>query len=321
MEINNIDVKRDVRIVFMGTPEFAVPVLEGLLQNYKVKAVVTQPDKPVGRKGDIVASPIKRTALENTVLVVQPKKLKDEWQDVISLHPDLIITCAYGQILPREILVYPKYGCINVHASLLPKLRGGAPIHHAIIDGYKKTGITIMHMSTGLDEGDIISQEEIEILDTDTASTLHDKLSVLGRDLLLKTLPSIIDGTAPRIKQDDSESTFAHNISKQDEKINFNNNRRQVYNQIRGLNSWPGAYCIMDGKRLKVWESYITENTFTNLINGQITGIYEDGFGVKVGNGEVVFTVVQPEGKGKMKASDFIRGFQEQKKLIGKILE
>lgn len=321
MEINNIDVNRDVRIVFMGTPDFAVPVLEGLLQNYKVKAVVTQPDKPVGRKGDIVSSPVKRTALENTVLVVQPKKLKDEWQDVISLHPDLIITCAYGQILPREILVYPKYGCINVHASLLPKLRGGAPIHHAIIDGYKKTGITIMHMSPGLDEGDIISQEEIEILDTDTASTLHDKLSILGRDLLLKTLPSIIDGTAPRIKQDDSESTFAHNISKEDEKINFHNNRRQVYNQIRGLNSWPGAYCIMDGKRLKVWESYITENTFTNLINGQITGIYKDGFGVKVGNGEVVFTVIQPEGKGKMKASDFIRGFQDQKKLIGKILE
>lgn len=321
MEINNIDVNRDVRIVFMGTPDFAVPVLEGLLQNYKVKAVVTQPDKPVGRKGDIVSSPVKRTALENTVLVVQPKKLKDEWQDVISLHPDLIVTCAYGQILPREILVYPKYGCINVHASLLPKLRGGAPIHHAIIDGYKKTGITIMHMSPGLDEGDIISQEEIEILDTDTASTLHDKLSILGRDLLLKTLPSIIDGTAPRIKQDDSESTFAHNISKEDEKINFNNNRRQVYNQIRGLNSWPGAYCIMDGKRLKVWESYITENTFTNLINGQITGIYKDGFGVKVGNGEVVFTVIQPEGKGKMKASDFIRGFQDQKKLIGKILE
>lgn len=321
MEIDNIDVNREVRIVFMGTPEFAVPVLEGLLQNYKVKAVVTQPDKPVGRKGQIMASPVKKTALENTVLVVQPKKLKDDWQDVISLHPDLIITCAYGQLLPREVLVYPKYGCINVHASLLPKLRGGAPIHHAIIDGYKKTGITIMHMSPGLDEGDIISQAEIEITDTDTASTLHDKLSILGRDLLLKTLPSIIDGTASRIPQNDSESTFAHNISKEDEKINFSNNRKQVYNQIRGLNAWPGAYCIMDGKRLKVWESYITENVFTGMLDGQITGVYEDGFGVKVGNGEVVFTIVQPEGKGKMKASDFIRGFQDQKNLIGKILE
>lgn len=320
MEINNVDVNREVRIVFMGTPEFAVPVLEGLLQNYKVKAVVTQPDKPVGRKGEIMASPIKKKALENTVLVVQPKKLKDDWQDVISLHPDLIVTCAYGQILPREILVYPKYGCINVHASLLPKLRGGAPIHHAIIDGYKKTGITIMHMSTGLDEGDIISQAELEITDSDTASTLHDKLSVLGRDLLLETLPSIIDGTAPRIPQDNSESTYAYNISKEDEKIEFSNNRRQVFNQIRGLNGWPGAYCIMDGKRLKVWESYITENAFTGMYDGQITGIYEDGFGVKVGNGEVVFTVVQPEGKGKMKTSDFLRGIKDPTSLIGKIL-
>ena len=321
MELENIDINREVRIVFMGTPDFAVPVLEGLLQNYNVKAVVTQPDKPVGRKGEIMASPIKKVALEHTVLVVQPKKLKDDWQDVISLHPDLIITCAYGQLLPREILVYPKYGCINVHASLLPKLRGGAPIHHAIIDGYKKTGITIMHMSPGLDEGDIISQAEIDIEDNDTASTLHDKLSVLGRDLLLETLPSIINGTASRTPQDNSESTFARNISKEDEKINFSNNRRQVYNQIRGLNAWPGAYCMMDGKRLKVWESYITENIFTGMIDGQITGIYADGFGVKVGNGEVVFTVVQPEGKGKMKAIDFIRGIQDQKSLIGKILE
>lgn len=321
MEINNVDVNREVRIVFMGTPEFAVPVLEGLIQNYKVKAAVTQPDKPVGRKGEIMASPVKKKALESTVLVVQPKKLKDDWQDVISLHPDLIVTCAYGQILPREILVYPKYGCINVHASLLPKLRGGAPIHHAIIDGYKKTGITIMHMSPGLDEGDIISQAEIEITDSDTASTLHDKLSILGRDLLLETLPSIIDGTAPRIPQNNSESTYAYNISKEDEKINFSNNRRQVFNQIRGLNGWPGAYCIMDGKRLKVWESYITENAFTGMHDGQITGIYEDGFGVKVANGEVIFTVVQPEGKGKMKTSDFLRGIKNPASLVGKILE
>lgn len=321
MEINNVDINREVRIVFMGTPEFAVPVLEGLLQNYKVKAVVTQPDKPVGRKGEIMASPIKKKALENTVLVVQPKKLKDDWQDIISLHPDLIVTCAYGQILPREILVYPKYGCINVHASLLPKLRGGAPIHHAIIDGYKKTGITIMHMSPGLDEGDIISQKEIEITDSDTASTLHDKLSIIGRDLLLETLPSIIDGTAPRTQQDNSESTYAYNISKEDEKIKFSNNRRQVFNQIRGLNGWPGAYCIMDGKRLKVWESYISENAFTGMHDGQITGIYEDGFGVKVANGEVIFTVVQPEGKGKMKASDFLRGIKNPASLVGKILE
>ena len=320
MDLENINVKRDVRIVFMGTPEFAVPVLEGLIENYNVKAVVTQPDKPVGRKGEIVASPVKRTALEHTILVVQPKNLKEEWQDVVSLHPDLIITCAYGQILPRELLVYPKYGCINVHASLLPKLRGGAPIHHAIIDGHKKTGVTIMHMAPGLDDGDMISQAEIEITDFDTASSLHDKLSIVGRDLLLETLPSIIDGTAPRIPQNHSESTFARNITKEDEKLNFSKNRRQIFNQIRGLNAWPGAYCMFDGKRLKVWESYITENTFTGMIDGQITSVYEDGFGVKVGNGEVVFTVVQLEGKGKMSAIDFVRGVQNKESIVGKIL-
>lgn len=321
MEINNVEVDKNIKIVFMGTPDFAVPVLQGLIENYKVKAVVTQPDKPVGRKGEIIACPVKREATNNTILVIQPNNLREEWQDVVSLHPDLIITCAYGQIVPRELLVYPKYGCINVHASLLPKLRGGAPIHHAIIDGYKKTGITIMHMSPGLDEGDIISQEELEILDTDTASSLHDKLSIMGRDLLLKTLPSIIDGTATRTPQDNSISTFAKNISKEDERINFDNNRRQVFNQIRGLNAWPGAYCMMDGKRLKVFESYITSNAFTGMHNGQITAIYEDGFGVKVDNGEVVFTVIQPEGKSKMKCSDYLNGIQSRESLIGKILE
>ncbi len=321
MDLNNVEVDREARIVFMGTPDFAVPILKGLIENYKVKGIVTQPDKPVGRKGEIKATPVKQEGLENTILVVQPKKLRDEWQDVVSLHPDLIITCAYGQILPRELLVYPKYGCINVHASLLPKLRGGAPIHHAIIDGHKKTGITIMHMSPGLDEGDIISQEEIEITDEDTASSLHDKLSILGRDLLLKTLPSILNGTATRTPQDNSIATYAKNISKEDEKINFDLNRRQVFNQIRGLNSWPGAYCMMDSKRLKVWESYITENAFTGMHNGQITGIYEDGFGVKVENGEVVFTVIQPEGKGKMRCIDYINGIQNRDSLVGKILE
>lgn len=321
MNIADLDVNRDIKIVFMGTPSFAVPVLLGLLENYKVKAVVTQPDKPVGRKGVITYSPIKQVALDHTILALQPKNIKEEWQDIISLHPDLIVTCAYGQILPREILVYPKYGCINVHASLLPKLRGGAPIHRAIINGYKKTGVTIMHMATGLDTGDIISQSEIDVLDTDTLDTLEEKLSVLGRDLLLKTLPDIISGVAPRIKQDDSASTYAANISKEEEKINFSLSRRNAFNQIRGLNSHPGAYCYMDSKRLKVYECYITDNTYTNMIDGQITNIYEDGIGVKVSNGEIVLTVIQPEGKRKMKASDYLRGLQNSTALIGKILE
>ena len=319
MNIEDVVVNKEVNVVFMGTPDFAVPVLQGLIDNYKVKAVVTQPDKPVGRNGEVRMSPIKKLALDNTILVIQPNNLKEDWQDVMSLQPDIIVTCAYGQIVPRELLVYPKYGCINVHASLLPKLRGGAPIHRAIIEGYRETGVTIMHMNPQLDEGDIISQKAILIDELDTAASLHDKLSVLGRDLLLETLPSILDGTSRRIPQDDSESTYASNISPKDEKIEFSKLKKQIYNQIRGLNSWPGAYFTLEGKRIKVWECLMSDNTFSNLLDGQISGIYKEGLGIKVSNGEIILTVIQPEGKGKMKATDFINGYQDKEKLIGKI--
>ena len=318
MDFSNIKIEKELQIVFMGTPEFAVPVLQGLLDNYKVRAVVTQPDRK-GNHNQINISPIKKLANDNTILVLQPEKIKEDYQEIINLKPDIIITCAYGQIIPRELLECPRLGCINVHASLLPKLRGGAPIHKAIIEGYKKTGITIMYMNTKMDEGDIITQEEIDILDNDTASSLHNKLSLLGRDLLLKTLPSIIDGTNSRTKQDSSQATYAFNIKKEEEKLNFYKTARQVYNQIRGLNSWPGAYCIFEGKILKVWESYITEN-YPVGFNGEITAIYNDGIGVKVSNGEVVFKVVQPEGKNKMDAISFINGLRD-KNIVGKILQ
>lgn len=321
MNIEDVTINKNISIVFMGTPAFAVPILEGLIENYHVKAVVTQPDKKVGREGIVKYSPVKNCALDHTILVVQPNNIKEEWQQITDLHPDLIITCAYGQILPREILVYPSLGCINVHASLLPKLRGGAPIHRAIMSGAKETGITIMHMSPSLDAGDIISQEKLEIETTDTASSLHNKLSVLGRDLLLSTLPSIIDKTAPRIPQDESKSTFAYNISKEDEKIDFTRTEKEIYDQIRGLNSWPGAYFILNGKRIKVWESIRSENNFSNLLDGQITNIYKEGLGIKVSNGEIILTVIQPEGKGKMRATDYINGLQDKNALIGKLCE
>ena len=302
----------------MGTPEFAVPVLQGLLDNYKVRAVVTQPDRK-GNHGQINVSPVKKLAQDKAILVLQPEKIKEDYQEIINLKPDLIVTCAYGQIIPRELLECPRLGCINVHASLLPKLRGGAPIHKAIIEGHSKTGITIMYMNTKMDEGDIITQEEIPILDNDTASSLHDKLSILGRDLLIKTLPSIIDGTNSRIKQDSSQATYAFTLKKEDEKINFNKTARQIHNQIRGLNSWPGAYCIFEGKILKVWDSFITEN-YPIGFNGEITAIYKEGIGVKVSNGEVVFKIVQPEGKNKMDAISFVNGLRD-KNIVGKVLQ
>ena len=318
MDYSNINVEKELEIVFMGTPEFSVPVLQGLIDNYKIRAVVTQPDRP-GNHGQINVSPIKKLASEHAILVLQPEHIKEEYQEIINLNPDLIITCAYGQIIPRQLLEAPRLGCINVHASLLPKLRGGAPIHKAIIEGHSKTGITIMYMNTKMDEGDIITQREIPILDTDTASSLHDKLSVLGKDLLLETLPSIIDGTNSRTPQDSSLATYAFTLRKEDEKLNFDKTKKQLYNQIRGLNSWPGSYCIFEGKILKVWEAYITEN-YPVGFNGQITAIYKDGIGVKVSNGEIVLKTVQLEGKNKMNVVDFYNGLRN-KDIVGKVLQ
>ena len=318
MDFSNIKIEKELQIIFMGTPEFSVPVLQGLLDNYKVRAVVTQPDRK-GNHGQINVSPIKKLAQDKAILVLQPEKIKEDYQEILNLKPDLIVTCAYGQIIPRELLECPRLGCINVHASLLPKLRGGAPIHKAIIEGHSKTGITIMYMNTKMDEGDIISQEEIEILNTDTASSLHDKLSVLGTNLLLKTLPSIINGTNGRTKQDSSLATYAFTLKKEDEKLNFNKTAKQIYNQIRGLNSWPGAYCLFEGRILKVWEAYITDN-YPVGFNGEIIAIYKDGIGIKVSNGEIVFKIVQPEGKNKMDAISFVNGLRD-KNIVGKVLQ
>ena len=319
MDFSQIEVKKDPVIIFMGTPEFSVPVLEGLLSKYKVRMVVSQPDKPSGRHGIVKPTPLKEVALKHDILCLQPSKIPSILQDINVLEPDLIITCAYGQILPPELLVIPKLGCINVHASLLPKLRGGAPIHHAIIDGYEKTGVTIMYMSKEMDKGDIISQREIPILPSDTVSSLHDKLSILGRDLLLETLPSILSSSNERIPQNENEATYGFNITKKDEKISFGKSKRQVVNQVRGLNSFPGAFCLLDGNVLKVFSCRRGEGIYNNALPGEIVSIYDDGFGVCVSNGEVVFTEVQMAGKKKMSARDFINGYKGV--LKGKILE
>lgn len=307
-----------LKIVFMGTPEFSVNVLQGLIENYDVIGVVTQPDKEVGRKHEIRFSPVKELALKNDIRVYQPAKIKMDYQELLKLPVDMIVTCAYGQILPKELLDYPKYGCINVHASLLPKLRGGAPIHRAIINGYSKTGVTIMFMAPGMDDGDIITQKEIKIDDIDTASTLHDKLSKLGSELLIETLPNILNNNYTRIPQDSSKVTFASIIKPEDEKLDFSKTTIQIYNQIRGLNSFPGAYFILDGKRFKVWESIITNDYASEKINGEIVKIYKQGIGVKTSNGIIILTIIQPEGKSRMKSVDYINGLHEN--IVGKII-
>ncbi len=318
MNLDDINITKNPTIIFMGTPDFSVPVLEGLIQNYKIKAVITQPDKPVGRKGELRPSPVKLVASKNNILCLQPIKIREALQEINELEPDIIITCAYGQILPPELLLIPRLGCINVHASLLPKLRGGAPIHRAIMNGYSKTGITIMYMAEGMDDGDIISQRELEITDEDTASTLHDKLSVMGRELLLETLPSILNGTNSRVKQNEEEATFGFNIKREDEKIDFSKTKREIINQVRGLNSFPGAYCLFEDNILKVWQCRRGEGIYENALIGEIVALYNDGFGVKVGNGEVILTEIQPAGKSKMPAINFINGHKD---IVGKILK
>ena len=317
MNVEDIIVKKDPKIIFMGTPEFSVPILEGLIENYKVKAVVTQPDKQVGREGKIVKPPVKKVAEEHNILVLQLNDLKTEYEQILELDPDMIVTCAYGKILPKEILEYPRLGCINVHASLLPKLRGGAPIHRAILEGYDKTGITIMYMKEGMDDGDIISQEEIVIESDFTTEVLHDKLSMMGKELLLKTLPSIFDGTNKRIKQDESLVTYAPIIKPTDEKIDFLKSKLEVYNQIRGLNSWPGAYFMFEGKRIKVYSSIIKEEFYSDKLDGEVVRVSNEGIEVKVSNGVIVLKTLKPEGKKIMDAVSFANGVQGS--LIGKI--
>ena len=319
MRLEDVKVEKELQIVFMGTPEFSVPVLEALIKNYKVKAIVTQPDRINGRNNKIMFSPVKQVGIDNTILVIQPTKIKEQYHEILALEPDLIITCAYGQIIPKQILECPRLGCINVHASLLPKLRGGAPINRAIMEGYSKTGVTIMYMNDRMDAGDIISSKEELIKDDDTFSTLYDRLKIIGRDLLMETLPSIINGTNNRIPQNEDDATYAPIISKEDERIDFSKKRRQIINLIRGLNRVPGAYCYFEGKILKVYEAYVTDN-YVDGFDGQITKIYKDGIGVKVSNGEIVVTVVQIEGKNKMSAKDFINGLKD-KNIVGKILD
>ena len=230
-----------------------------------------------------------------------------------------IVTCAYGQIIPKILLDYPEYGCINVHASLLPKLRGGAPIHKSIIDGYQETGITIMYMDVKMDSGDIISQSKTKIEEDDYLEKLHDRLSLMGKELLLETLPSIFDKTNQRIPQKIDEVTFAYNIKREEEHIDFSISTRQIYNLIRGLNPVPSAFCILDNEELKVYSSRIGTSK-NSAPAGEIINIYKDGIGVSTGDGEIILTEIKPFGKKKMLVRDYLNGI-DKNSLIGKILK
>jgi len=308
-----------IKILFMGTPDFAVNVLESLIDNYCVVGVVTQPDKEVGRHKEIKFPPVKEVAIKNNIKVYQPINIKEEYNELLEIEYDMIVTCAYGQIIPKVLLDYPKYGCINVHASLLPKLRGGAPIHKAIINGFKETGVTIMYMVEKMDAGDIISQVKTEISDDDNLESLHDRLSVLGSKLLIETIPNIISGNINPIPQDDNQVTYAWNIKREEEKIDFNKNIIDIFNQIRGLSPVPGAYCLLNDEPFKIYKSHIERRT-SDKTNGEIIDVNKNGIYVSCSDGVLVLEVIQPAGKKRMQVSDYVNGI-DKNNLIGKIFE
>ena len=308
-----------IKILFMGTPDFAVNILNSLIDNYEVVGVVTQPDKEVGRHKEIKFPPIKEVAIKNNIKVYQPVNIKEEYNDLINIKYDMIVTCAYGQIIPKVLLDYPKYGCINVHASLLPKLRGGAPIHKAIINGDKKTGITIMYMVEKMDAGDIISQVETEITDSDNLESVHDRLSIMGAKLLIDTIPNIISGNINPIPQDEKEVTYAWNIKREEEKIDFNNSTRNIFNQIRGLSPVPGAYVMLNDEPFKIYKSHI-EAKKSDKANGEIIDVNKSGIYVSCSDGILVLEEIQPAGKKRMKVVDDVNGIDKDK-LIGKVFK
>ncbi|ANZ58538.1 methionyl-tRNA formyltransferase [Fructilactobacillus lindneri] len=299
----------------MGTPSFSVPILKALNEKYDILAVVTQPDRPVGRKKKISASPVKQAANDLNLKVLQPEKLSgsEEMQSVIEMQPDFIITAAYGQFLPTKLLNAAQIAAVNVHGSLLPKYRGGAPVQYAIMNGDKETGITIMYMVKGMDAGDIIAQQAVAITETDDTETMFNKLSIVGRDLLLDTLPKIASNDINPIKQDESQVVFSPTIKRSEEKLDFNQTAFAIDCKIRALRPDPTAYAYVAGKRFKFWDTEVVDKK-TTLEPGQI--VYKDKHTLQLAAGnQTVIQVneIQPSGKPKKSITDFLNGKQDIK--------
>lgn len=308
-----------MNIVFMGTPDFSVPCLKAIIEaGHNVSAVFTQPDKPKNRGHKMMFTPVKECAVQNNIPVYQPLSLRkgedaeSSMNTLKELNPDCIVVVAYGQILPKSILELPQYGCINVHASLLPRYRGAAPIQRCIIDGEKETGVTTMYMAEGLDTGDMILSEKLPIDEKMTASELHDRLSEMGARLIVETLKQVEEGTAPRTPQTDENTCYASMLTKEMCRIDFNKPLETVYNHIRGLSSSPCAFTTLGDKRLKV---YFAEKT--DMKSGLPCGTAaDDSFGIVCADGVIRFTDIQLEGGKRMNASDFLRGRKIEKGTV-----
>lgn len=308
------------KIVFMGTPKFAVPILEMLIENFGVDLVITQPDKIVGRKKVLTAPPVKEVALKYNIPILQPEKIstdEDTFEYLLNLNPDIIITAAYGQLVPEKILSMPKYRAVNVHGSLLPKLRGGAPIQYSIMQNFDYTGITIMYMEKRLDAGDMISKVKVDILDSDNYESLHDKLSIAGRDLLKETLPNIFSNNISPEKQDDKEATFARNITRDDEKIDWTMDARTIFNKVRALDPAPGSFTTLEGKVLKVWKSELGEQKNIDK-PGKIIEQTKNSIVVQCGyNTTLKIIELQIAGKNRVSVQNFL---SNKKVYIGQVL-
>lgn len=294
-----------MNVCFMGSMNFAVPILEGLHSKYDVKLVITQPDKPVGRKKILTPTPVKEKALELGLQLFQPVRIKNDYKSITDLDLDLIIVAAYGQMIPEVVLDHAKTRAINVHASLLPKYRGGSPMHRAIQYGDDLTGVTIMYMAMKMDAGDILTQKSIPIEEKDNVGTIEQKLGVLGRDLLLDTLDNL-KNIEPK-KQDEKLVTFAYNIKPDEERINFNQSAKAIYNHVRGFYPWPLTYCVIDDLKLKLYDvDYLDENYSTNI--GEIVKTDKQGVYIQTKNGVIILKDIQLQGKKRMLIKDFMNG-------------
>ena len=309
-----------MKIVYMGTPDFAVAPLVALAENgYEVEAVITQPDKPKGRGKTMMFTPVKEEALKHDIPVLQPVKVRDPEfvEKLAKIAPDIIIVAAFGQIIPKSILEMPKFGCINIHASLLPKYRGAAPIQQAVIDGEKESGVTLMQMGTGLDTGDMISRIVVPLAKDETGGSLFDKLAEAGAELLIQTLPTIFDGTAVYEKQpEESPTPYAAMISKKMGLLDFSKSARELERLVRGLNPWPSAFTSLNGKTLKLWDADVTECN-ENVPAGSIVFVGKESFVVKCGEDALEVKELQLEGKKRMNCGDFLRGYNPE---VGTVL-
>ena len=308
-----------MKIVYMGTPDFAVAPLAALVKNgYEVEAVITQPDKPKGRGKTMMPTPVKEEALKHDIPVLQPVKVRDPEfvEKLAEIAPDIIVVAAFGQIIPKSILEMPKFGCINIHASLLPKYRGAAPIQQAVIDGEKESGVTIMQMGTGLDTGDMISRIVVPLAKDETGGSLFDKLAQAGAELLIKTLPSIEQGTAVAEKQpEESPTPYAAMITKQMGLLDFTKSAETLERLVRGMNPWPSAYTFVNGKTLKVWKSSVSQET-SDAQPGTVILTDKAGIHVACKEGVLLLTEVQLEGKKRMDAEIFLRGYHMEQGTV-----